>query len=149
MLLRPRCNNIRLTRIVDDRAARDSDPAWGGDDTAAPVAEAIAVGSHGNRRICRDVIGNEKVGRARIVNIQHQQHRRRLRAVVDQLVAYPDLHAASLEASHLILSRGGRPGQVPRSGWALIRGSVPPASRPRAMALVWKQGRAIIDRFPL
>src|SRR5438132_6214478 len=32
------------------------------------------------------------IGCTRIVNIQHQHHRRRLRTVVDQLVAHPDLH---------------------------------------------------------
>src|SRR5712691_10792310 len=35
---------------------------------------------------------SRNVGCTRIVNVQHQHHRRRLRAVVDQLIAYPDLH---------------------------------------------------------
>src|SRR5207245_8135282 len=92
MLLRRRCNDVRLARVVDDGGARDPDPTFGGDDTTAPVAEAIAIGGYWNGWLCDYMIRNGKVGCARIVNIQHQHHRRRLRTVVDQLVAHPDLH---------------------------------------------------------
>src|ERR1700716_3243247 len=95
MLLRISCNDVRLARVLDDRGARDPDLAFGGYDTAAPVAEAVAIGGHGNRRIGRYAIRNDNVGCACIMNIQHQHHRRRLRTVVDQLVAYPDLHHGS------------------------------------------------------
>src|ERR1700686_1356850 len=92
MLLRRRCNDLRLARVVDDGGARDPDLTFGGDDTPASVAEAIAIGGYWNGWVCDYMIRNGKVGCARVVNIQHQHHRRRLRTVVDQLVAHPDLH---------------------------------------------------------
>src|SRR5436309_427845 len=42
-----------------------------------PVAEAIAIGGYGDRRVRLYVIRNENIGCTRIVNIQHQHHRRR------------------------------------------------------------------------
>src|SRR5258708_14666610 len=92
MLLCRSCNDVRLTRVLDDRGARYPDLPFGGYDTAASVAEAIAIGGYGDRRVRLYVIPNENIGCTRIVNIQHQHHRRRLRTVVDQLLAYPDLH---------------------------------------------------------
>src|SRR5260370_40421498 len=92
MLPRRSCNDLPLARVLDDRGARDPDLALGCYDTAPPVAEAIAIGGYGDRRVRLYVIRNENIGCTRIVNIQHQHHRRRLRTVVDQLVAYPDLH---------------------------------------------------------
>src|SRR5438128_1649565 len=59
MLLRRGCNHIGLTRVPDDCGARDSDPAFGGDDAGAPVSEAIAIGGYGDRRVRRYVIRNE------------------------------------------------------------------------------------------
>jgi hypothetical protein len=41
------------------------------------------------------MIGNDDVGCAGIVDVQHQHHRRRLRTVVDQLVAHSDFQEKS------------------------------------------------------
>src|SRR5258708_27110608 len=43
MLLRRSCNDVRLTRVLDDRGARYPDLPFGGYDTPAPVAEAITI----------------------------------------------------------------------------------------------------------
>src|SRR4030095_5543393 len=51
LLLRRSCNDVRLTRVLDDRGARYPDLPFGGYDTAAPVAEAIAIGGHGDQRV--------------------------------------------------------------------------------------------------
>ena len=48
MLLRPPRNDVRLARVLDDRGARDPDLALGGYNTAAPVAENIAIDSYWN-----------------------------------------------------------------------------------------------------
>src|SRR5260370_32095378 len=48
-MLRRSCNDIRLTRVLDDRGARYPDLPFGGYDTTAPVAEAIAIGGYGDR----------------------------------------------------------------------------------------------------
>src|SRR4029453_3019504 len=74
MLLRRSCNDVRLTR---------ADLPFGGYDTAAPVAEAIAMGGYGDRRVRLLMFPKEKIGCTRIVNSQHQHHRRRLRTVVE------------------------------------------------------------------
>src|SRR6059036_513109 len=50
MLLRRGCNDVRLTRVLDDRGARDPDLPFGGYDTAAPVAEAVAIRGYGDSR---------------------------------------------------------------------------------------------------
>src|SRR5258707_13582727 len=70
MLLCRSCNDVRLTRVLDDRGARDPDLPFGGYDTAAPVAEAIAIGGYGDRRVRLYVIRNENIGCTRIVNIR-------------------------------------------------------------------------------
>ena len=51
MLPRRSCNEVRRTRVLDDRRARDPDPPFGGYDTAAPVAEAIAISGYRDRRV--------------------------------------------------------------------------------------------------
>jgi hypothetical protein len=41
------------------------------------------------------MIGYDDVGCARIVYVQHQHHRRRLRTILDQFVAHPDFQESS------------------------------------------------------
>src|SRR5438876_11949082 len=71
------------------------------------------------------------IGCTRIVNIQHQHHRRRLRTVVDQLVAYPDLHhRPPLDLGASVATNRGAPLH------AIVVAPAP--SRPRA-----KQGKTV------
>jgi poly(hydroxyalkanoate) depolymerase family esterase len=91
MLLRRQCDDVGLAAIAHHGRAGDLDAPLGRDETRAPVAEAIPIGRQGNRRARADVIRHHDVGCARIVDVQHQHHRRRLRTIVDQLVAHPDV----------------------------------------------------------
>ena len=59
---------------------------------AAPVAEAVAIGRDRQRRVGHQMVGALQVGDARVVHVQRQDHRRRLRAVVDDVEADADLH---------------------------------------------------------
>src|SRR5271155_2503754 len=95
MLSRGGCNNIGLTRVLDQRRARYLESPGGGDETRAPVAEAITIGPQGKSRVRRYVIRKDDVGCARIVDVQHQHHGRRPRTIVDQLVAHSDFQARS------------------------------------------------------
>src|SRR5690348_11004020 len=58
MLLRGRRNNIRLAGILDDSCAGYSDLPLRGDETRAPVAEAITIGRQRNRRECYYMVRN-------------------------------------------------------------------------------------------
>src|SRR4029077_16687927 len=58
----------------------------------APVAKAVAIGGERDGRVGNQVVGNDDVGDACVVDAQGQDHRGRLRAVVNQFVAYADLH---------------------------------------------------------
>src|SRR5260370_33203454 len=66
MLLCRSCNDVRLTRVLDDRGARYPYLPFGGYDTAAPVAEAVAIGGYGDRRVRPLLIPDEKIGLPRI-----------------------------------------------------------------------------------
>src|SRR5260370_37715159 len=61
MLLRRSCNDVRRTRVLDDRRVRDPDLPFGGYDTAAPVAEAIAIGGYRDRQVRLYVIRNDGI----------------------------------------------------------------------------------------
>ena len=61
-------------------------------DPRAPVAEAVPVERQRHRRSRRQIVGHDDVAGARVMDVQHQHHRRRLRTVVDQFVADSELH---------------------------------------------------------
>lgn len=63
--------------------------------SGTPVSEALPVGFDRDRRLRHEIVGNEDVLDVRVVDAQHQDHRRRLRTVVKQLVADPDVHGLS------------------------------------------------------
>jgi hypothetical protein len=90
--MRPDGDAVRGAGIVQDRIGGEPGLARRGDDPTAPVAEAVAVGSDGKRGSGDEVIGNDDVGDAGGMDVQCQDHRRRLRAVVEQLVADSELH---------------------------------------------------------
>src|SRR6266850_866093 len=105
---RRRANYIRLSRVLHERICGQPDQTLGCDDTAAPVAKAVAIGGEWDRRVGDQVVRNDDVGNARVVDAQGQDHRGRLRAVVNQFVAYADLHgrAPLLTAKAAVLVAG-------------------------------------------
>ena len=68
----------------------------GRDDSAAPVSEPVAVSGQWHRGIGAHVIRDHHVGRARIVSVEHQDHRHGLRARIDHVVSDANLHVALL-----------------------------------------------------
>ena len=116
VLHRRRVDRIGGARIVDHRIGAKAGLAGRGHHPAAPVAEAVAVGGDRQGRVGHEMVGAPQVGDARVVHVQGHDHRRRLRAVVDDVVADADLH------DRLILIRrdrrscasGENPAQRPR-----------------------------------
>ena len=114
MLVLRQCDRVGLARVVQQRSRRKPQPALRRTDACAPVAEAIPVGRHGNGRVRHHPVGNDDVVGARVMDVQHQHHRRRLRTVVDQLVTNTDLHgrrrfARRGEGTHVSLFIAGKP----------------------------------------
>jgi hypothetical protein len=97
VLLRRGGDHVGLTAVVDDRVGGEPERARGRDDAAAPVAEGVAVRGDGDRGAGDEVIGHDQIGDAREVHVQHQDHRRRLDAVVLELVPEADFHAEPLD----------------------------------------------------
>src|SRR5580700_8962431 len=89
-------DGVWFARIPDHGVAAQSDPAHRRHDPAAPIAIHIAARGDRNRQGGGEVIGNHDVGSARIMDVYQQDHRRVLRALVDQFVTGPDLHADSI-----------------------------------------------------
>src|SRR5450755_84242 len=95
MLLRRGYDGIRLAGVLDDGDVSNLELANGGNEPGAPVAEAVAIEGYRNGRVGGDVVRDEQIGCARVVDVQHQHHRRWLRTLVDQLVAHFDFHNGS------------------------------------------------------
>ncbi len=86
-LLRLRHDRVGSAGIVDDDVRADARAALRRDDARAPVAEAVAVGGHRDRRVDGQIVAPEEVGDTREVHVQVEDHRRGLRAVVDHFKA--------------------------------------------------------------
>jgi hypothetical protein len=74
---------VRQTAVVDERVGGDPDITRRRDDTAAPVAEAVALGGERGRRGGDDVVCDDEIGNAGEMDIQHQNHGCRLRTLID------------------------------------------------------------------
>jgi len=61
-------------------------------DPAAPVAECVVIAVDWHRGVRGQVVRNDNVGDTGVVSVQHQHHRCRLRALIDQLVADAVVH---------------------------------------------------------
>ena len=91
--------------VVEFCACRKCDFSGGRDKTNAPVAEGVAVGGRGNRRRGDDVVWRGQVGSARIVDIEHQDRRRRLWEAVTEFTSDLKFHGCAD-----LLARAGRDG---------------------------------------
>ena len=65
-------------------------------DTVAPIAERVSIGRDRNRWTEQQVVGLDDVRSAAVVDVQGDDHRCRLWTLIDQLVAYADLHESTL-----------------------------------------------------
>ena len=92
VLDRVRHDRVGLAGVPDEAVGRKRDPAGGRDQAAAQVAERVPVlrNRHLRRRVQR--VGLDDVGVTRIVDVQHDDHRRRLRTVVGELVTHAYVH---------------------------------------------------------
>src|SRR5438309_5523451 len=65
------------------------------EDAAASVAESVIVVADRDFRVRDHMVRLDQVGRSAGMGVQHQDHRRRLEALVGQLIADADVHAYS------------------------------------------------------
>ena len=86
MLFAGHRNRVGLARVAQERTGRQPEPARGRQDARAPVAEAVTIGHRRNEGIGVHQVRFDDVGGAHVMDVQHQHHRRRLRALVDQVV---------------------------------------------------------------
>ena len=77
--------------VVDQCVAAERCAPWQ-HDPRAPVAEAVAVGGDGQRRVEVQVVARRPRRHPREVDVERHDHRRGLRAVVDHLKAGADSH---------------------------------------------------------
>ena len=86
MLLRVGCDDVGPSAVPDDCVGEEADAALrGATIPGVPVAAAVTIGGERDGGIGYQVIEHD--GDARIVNVQRQDHRRRLRTVVDQILS--------------------------------------------------------------
>lgn len=83
---------VGLAGVPDDASAGDSNAPLGSHDPSAPVPEPVAICANRYARVGRHQIGNDDIGRTRIMDVQGENHRSGLRTLVDQFIANSDLH---------------------------------------------------------
>src|SRR6202040_1040194 len=71
---------------------RDPQGAGGRDDPGADIAESIVVVSRCDGRIEDDRVRSQEISLTGGMHAEHEEHRRRLWAAVDNLVSDVDLH---------------------------------------------------------
>ena len=81
--------------VAHDPLGEDADVPCRRDDSSAPVSEAVAVSGQRHRGIGAHVIRDHDVGGARVVRVEHEDHRHRLRARIDHVVSDADLHCST------------------------------------------------------
>src|SRR5229473_231224 len=99
MLLRPRGNFVGLTLVAYQEVGGYRQPARGGADHVAEIAETVVIGVGQDGRIEPDAIRGQHIRNARRMDAQRQDHRRGLRAVVGNFVARTNLHRKLLGLS--------------------------------------------------
>jgi len=85
-----------LTCVVHDGIGRQPDQSRRRYYAAAPVTKAVSVALDRGWRIGDEVVRRHQIRGPRVMDIHHQQHRRRLETFVLQLKADPDLHVPNL-----------------------------------------------------
>src|SRR3977135_3455284 len=90
-LLRLRNDHVRGSGIVHDGVGGDAHATPWRNDAGAPVAKAVAIGRYRDRRVEHQVVTADEIGHACEVDVEVEDHRGWLRAVVDHLEADPNL----------------------------------------------------------
>ena len=83
------------TRISADALVRDTRAALGRNNASAPVAEAVSIGCHRDRRVDHQGVTAEEIRHAGEVDIEVENNRRWLRGVVDHFEADVNVHHLS------------------------------------------------------
>ena len=87
-----RGDRIGQAGIADHAIGEQADAPRGRDDARTPVAEAIPVHAHRHRGVAVEHVRTVQVRGPAVVHVEVQDHRRRLDALIGQVVADPDLH---------------------------------------------------------
>jgi hypothetical protein len=93
VLHRRRRDRVGLAGVAHDGAGAQRDQARRRDEARTPVAEGVAIGRGLNGGLDAKMIGRFEIRDTAVVNAQRQDHRRRLRAAIRELVADLDSHA--------------------------------------------------------
>ena len=99
MLKRAWKDRIWQAAVANDAIGRKAHGAGRRNDTAAPIAEDIAIGRDRHRGAGGEEIGHDDIGRARKVRPQHHDHWRRLREIVQHFESDADLHSKYFPAA--------------------------------------------------
>jgi hypothetical protein len=78
--------------VVNNVSSREAHLPGRSDNAIAPIAEAIAIAVDRNRRLGDEPVRPDRLRNAGVMDTQRGQHRRRLRAFVDQFIAELYLH---------------------------------------------------------
>ena len=85
-------DSIELAAVLHQEIRRERQPARGRADHVAEISEGVVIGVGRDRRIDLQPVPADEIGLARRMHADLQDHRRRLRAVVGDLVARTDFH---------------------------------------------------------
>src|SRR5215510_11611500 len=85
--------HVGLAGVSDYPATAEAHLAGGGHEAGAPVAEGVAIRRDRHGGFSDEVIRNDDVRGARVMHVDEQDHRRRLRTVVEEIIADTDVHA--------------------------------------------------------
>lgn len=90
----PRAGNgeIGLACVAEDAIRRQAEVARQSQDARAPIAEPIPVAFKRHPRRRDKVVGTLQIAAARLVDVQHRNHRRRLREAVSQPAPNANAH---------------------------------------------------------
>ena len=88
-------DDVGQARVVDERIGGDARASLGRNNAGAPVAEAVPIGCHRDRRVDHQVITTDEIRHSGEVDIEVEDHRGWLRAVVDHFEADVNVHHLS------------------------------------------------------
>ncbi len=86
--------------VGDQGVSSEAEFAGGGDEAGAPVAEDVAVLDDVGEGGGDEVVGDEDMGHPGIVDVEHEEHRRRLRVGEDDVIAEADFHDVGFSREH-------------------------------------------------
>ena len=94
-------SSLRQPGIPDDSIGGKFDLAGGRYHTGTGISKGILIDARGHIRIHVHCVGHDQISRSTRMHFEHQHHRRRLRARINQFVAEAYVHVLSLEKGPL------------------------------------------------